>query len=138
MERLERYAHPRNAALLKVLKSTAIKGKGDVYDLHGYELHTHPDLCDYLQGLNPYCYGGACGIPVLANERGIIFAVARGTSFMAFCLPEPERTEAMAAGSRDYPEAGEEWVSVEAWRTEHPKLIKWCRAAHAVANSIKE
>lgn len=132
----ERYAHPRNAALLKVLKATAVKGKGDVYDLDGYELHTHPDLCEYLQAFNRYCYGGAFGVPVLADEGGVIFAVARGTSFVAFLLPEPEQSAAKAAGGRDYPDAGDDWISVEAWKTDKDQMVKWCRAAHAYANSI--
>lgn len=133
----ERYAHPRNGPLLQLLKNTAVKGKGDVYDLDGYELHTHPDLCDYLQGLNRFCYGGAYGVPVLANDQGILFAVARGTSFVAFQLPEPEQSEAKAVGGgQDFPEAGDDWISVEAWRTDQTLVVKWCRAAHAYANSI--
>jgi hypothetical protein len=133
---VERYAHPRNAALLKALQKTAVKGKGDVYDLDGYELHTHPDLCDHLQALNRPCYGGAYGVPVLANDRGVIFAVAHGTSFLAFRLPEPEQSAAKAAGGKDYADAGDDWISVEAWRTDKDVLTKWCRAAHAYANSI--
>jgi hypothetical protein len=133
---VERYAHARNGALLRALKGTAVKGRGDVTDLDGYELHTHPDLCDHLQALNRHCTGGAYGVPVLANDDGVIFAVARGTSFLAFLLPEPDRSEAKAAGGADYPEAGDDWVSVEAWRTDQELLTKWCRAAHAHANKI--
>ena len=71
VEPSERFAHPRNAALLEHLKKTAVKGKGDGYDLDGYQLHTHPDLGDHLQALNRACYEGAYGTPVLANDRGI-------------------------------------------------------------------
>ena len=130
--------HPLNAPLLAMLRKQGVKGSGDAYDLDGWQLHTHPDLCDHLQSLNRACAKGAFGVPVLANDRGLLFAVARGTSFLAFRLPEPERSEAKAAGGKDFPEAGEEWVSVEAWRTDKDILLKWCRAAHKDANSIKD
>jgi len=136
VEPSERYAHPRNAALLGFLKKTAVKGTGDGYDLDGYELHTHPDLCDYLQAFNRYCYGGAYGTAVLADESGVIYAVARGTSFVAFQLEEPEQSEAKAAGGADFPEAGDGWISVEGWRTDKDLMAQWCRAAHATANRI--
>jgi hypothetical protein len=77
VEPSERYAHLRNAALLRALKRSAVQGKGDVYDLDGYELHTHPDLCEHLESLNRHCYGGAYGVSLLANDLGVIFAVAR-------------------------------------------------------------
>jgi hypothetical protein len=130
--------HPLNAPLLKMLKAQGVKGSGDVYDLDGWQLHTHPDLCEHLQALNRACYKGAYGVPVLANDRTILFAVALGTSFLAFRLSEPERSEATAAGGKPFPEAGGDWVSVEAWRTETELLKKWCRAAHSTANSIKD
>jgi hypothetical protein len=136
VEPSERYAHPRNAALLRFLKKTAVKGTGDVYDLEGYELHAHPDLCEVLQAFNRHCYGGAYGIPVLADESGVLYAVARGTSFIAFQLPEPEQSEAKAAGGADFPEAGDDWISVEGWRTDRELMVKWCRAAHSYANTI--
>jgi hypothetical protein len=127
--------HPENAQLLALLRSTAVRGKGNEFDLEGYELHTHPDLCDHLRSLNPYCFRGAYGVPVLANDRSVVFAVARGTSFLAFRLSEPEHSEALAGG-KPFPEAGQDWVSVEAWRIDKDTLLKWCRAAHATANRI--
>jgi hypothetical protein len=133
----ERYAHPRNAPIMSLLKKTAVMGKGEIYELEGYELHTHPDLCEAFEALNRPCYGGVYGVPVLA-DRGVIFAVARGTSFIAFQLPEPERSEARAAGGKEFPEAGDDWISVEGWRTETDLMAKWCRAAHAYANTIAE
>ena len=130
--------HPLNAPLLAMLRAQGVKGSGDVYDLDGWQLHTHPDLCDHLRSLNRACYTGAYGVPVLANDKAVYFAVARGTSFLAFRLPEPERSEATAAGGKPFPEAGDDWVSVEAWRTDTGLLRKWCRAAHSYANSIKD
>jgi hypothetical protein len=66
----------------------------------------------------------------------VIFAVALGTSLLAFRLPEPERSEAGAAGGKDFPEAGDDWISVPPWSTEKDLLATWCRAAHAYANRI--
>ena len=137
VEPSERYAHPRNAPLLQLLKRTAVKGKGERYELDGYELHTHPDLCEAFEALNRHCTGGAYGVPVLA-DRGVIFALARGTSSIAFRLPEPERSEARTAGGKDFPEPGDDWISVEAWRTDEDLMARWCRAAHAYANTIAE
>ena len=133
MEPAERFTHPQNAALLKFLKTDAVQGRGDAFELEGWQLHTHPDLCDHLRALNPHCYRGAYGVPVLANDEAVVFAVARGTSFLAFRLSDPERSEALAGG-KPFPEAGQDWVSVEAWRIDKDTLLKWCRAAHATAN----
>jgi hypothetical protein len=134
----DRYAHPHNAALLKLLRKQGVPGKGDVYDLEGYELHTHPDLCDRLQSLNPGCYRGLCGVPVLANDRDLLFGVARGTSLLALRLPEPDYSEAKAAGGRDDADGGAGWILVDPWTTETGTLKRWGRAAHAYANSIKD
>jgi hypothetical protein len=133
---VERYAHPRNKALLKGLEKQGVKGRGDAFDLDGYQLHTHPDLCDLLRSLNPHCFGGAYGIPVLANDPGIVFALARGTSYVAFRLPDSDWEAAREAGGFDSPDLGEGWFGFEAWRTEKDLLTAWCRAAHADANKI--
>jgi hypothetical protein len=136
VEPSERYAHPRNADLLRHLKKSAVAGTGDVTDLDGYRLHTHPDLCDYLEAFNRSCYAGAYGVPLLVNDLGVIFAVASGTSLLAFLLPEPEQSEAKAAGAVDYLEAGAGWIFLPAWSTGKDLLSKWCLAAHAYANTI--
>lgn len=132
----ERYAHPRNAALLKLLKKASVRGRGEPYDLEGWQLHTHPDLCDHLQSLNRHCFGGAYGIPVLANDQGVVFALARGTSYVAFLLPDSDWEAARADGGFDSPDLGEGWFGFEAWRIKKDILTAWCRAAHAYANTI--
>jgi hypothetical protein len=120
------------------LRPGGVKGKGEVYDLDGYQLHAHPDLSELLESLNPACYRGVYGIPVLANDRHLLFGVAIGTGFLALRLPDPEAAEAKAAGGYDFTEAGKPWVAVEPWKTETETLTRWCRAAHANANSIKD
>jgi len=132
----ERYTHPHNVALLKLLKKSSVRGTGDVYDLQGWQLHTHPDLREHLQSLNRACFGGAYGIPVLANDARIIFALARGTSHVAFRLPDSAWEEAREAGGVDAPDLGEGWFGFEAWKTAKDVLMKWCRAAHAHSNTI--
>jgi hypothetical protein len=133
---VERYAHPKNAALLKLLEKQAVQGRGEAYDLEGYQLHTHPDLCDHLQSFNRFCFGGAYGIPVLANDAGVIFGLARGTSDVAFRLPDSQWEKAREAGGVDSPDLGEGWFGFEAWRVEKDVLMQWCRTAHDYANKI--
>jgi hypothetical protein len=136
VEPSERFAHRRNVPLLALLKNAAVKGRGEPFDLEGYQLHTHPDLCDHLQSLNPHCYAAAYGIPVLANDGGVLFAMARGTSHLAFLLSDSDWEKAREAGGFDSPDLGEGWFGFEAWRTDKEVLLKWCRAAHAFANKI--
>jgi len=136
VEPSERYAHPRNAALLKVLRKSGVKGRGEAYDMDGWQLHTHPDLCDHLQSFNRLCFGGAYGIPVLANDAGVIFALAQGTSYIAFLLPDSKWEDARAAGAFDSPHLGEGWFGFEAWSTHKDILMEWSRAAHGYANTI--
>ena len=56
-------------------------------------LSTHPDLVEYLWNLDA---ASACTIdgrspPLLSHPAsGVIFGLARGTSTLAFRLPEPE------------------------------------------------
>ena len=126
---------PQNATLHALLQKQGVKGTGDVYDLDGWQLHTHPDLCERLQSLNPHCYRGAFGVPVLATDRGVWFGVAIGTSTLALRLPPDE---AKAAGGRDFPNAGPDWVSVDPWQTDLDTLKRWARAALKQATLIKE
>lgn len=126
---------PQNTTLHALLQKQGVEGTGDVYDLDGWQLHTHPDLCDRLQSLNPHCYRGAYGVPVLATDRDVYFGVAMGTSTLALRLP-PE--EAAAAGGREFPTAGAGWVSVDPWKTDLDLLKRWCRAAQILATTIKE
>lgn len=133
---VERYAHPKNGALLKLLEKQAVKGRGEAYDLDGYQLHTHPDLCDHLRSFNPYCFGGAYGIPVLANDADVIFALAQGTSYVAFRLPDSTWEAAREAGGVDAWQFGEGWFAFEGWRIEKDILMQWCRTAHDYANKI--
>ncbi len=124
----DRFPHPANAALLAHLEKKPGPAKTE-YRLEGYELHAHPDLMDHLYPLNPCCKASAYGYPVLAGAGGIIFAVAMGTSFLAFRLGEDERPK----GGTPFPEAGPGWAAVDPWRTEAKTLSALCRAAHAAA-----
>lgn len=118
--------------LQELLRNQGVKGTGDVYDLDGWQLHAHPDLCDRLQSLNPHCYRGAYGVPVLATDRGVPFAFAMGTSTLAFRLPGDQ------AEGRPFPDAGPDWVAVDPWKTDVETLKRWCRAAQKLATPIKE
>jgi hypothetical protein len=136
VEPSERYAHSRNAALLNQLKTSGVPGRGEPYDLDGWQLHTHPDLCDHLQSLNRFCFGGAYGIPVLANDAGVVFALAQGTSYVAFQLPDARWEAAREAGGVDAWQFGEGWFAFDAWKTPKDALLEWCRTAHDFANKI--
>ena len=122
-----------DAVLLAFLKAQGVKGSGDVYDLDGWQLHTHPDLCEQLEKLCPACYGGRYGVPVLAGAEGVVFALALGTSTLAFRLDGAARAEALEAGGREFREAGDGWTAVDPWRTPLETLKRWCRRAQADA-----
>ena len=124
--------------LRDLLKKQGVQGTGDVYDLDGWQLHTHPDLCDRLRSLNPQAYQGMYGVPVLSTGRGALFAVAMGTSLLALRLPDAEAAEAKAAGARDWSEGGDGWLAVEPWSTNESTLKRWCRAAQSQAAIIKD
>jgi hypothetical protein len=127
--------HPLNAPLLEMLKAQGVKGSGDVYDLDGWQLHTHPDLCDHLRKLVPACYGGCFGVAVLAAGNGVIFALALGTSTLAFRLLRGVFLyEVGDHGGCWFPDAGEGWVAVEPWKTPFETLKRWCHSAHRRAN----
>jgi hypothetical protein len=72
-------------------------------DVDRLALGTHPELVDHLWSLLGDASGAsACvidgrSLPLLASpERGVIFALAGGTSTLAVRLPEPELSEALA------------------------------------------
>jgi hypothetical protein len=129
--------HPQNATLHALLRQHGVKGTGEVYDLDGWQLHTHPDLCDRLQSLNPACYRAVFGVPILSNDRGLYFGVAMGTSVLALRLPGSEAAEAAHTGARGFPDAGDAWTAVDPW-TDLEILKRWGRAALLQANSLKE
>ena len=131
--------HPLNATLLEMLKAQGVKGSGDVYDLDGWQLHTHPDLCEHLQKLCPACYGGRYGVPVLSGGNGVIFAFALGTSTLAFRLISgTTRLEVLEAGGRAFPDAGDGWIAVEPWRTPFDTLKQWTHTAQMFARDSEE
>jgi hypothetical protein len=136
MDPRAQYPHRKNAALLDYLQKHATSKPPEekhVYDIDTYELHTHPDLCDHLYGLNPHCKGAAYGYPILVEPGGIIFGLAMSTSFLAFRLPPPDHENAVRAGGAAAPDLGEEWVSFPAWATDAIILQEWCRKAHGAA-----
>jgi hypothetical protein len=113
-----------------------------------YQLGTHPDLVEQLwdrltTGLPVDCRWVVYRRPVLVHpSTGVLFAFASGTHLYALRLPEPERTEALAAGARrryevrgvvrlDLDEIGEQWI-LGHW---HSDESRWCRAAYELAGS---
>jgi len=134
MDPRAQYPHRKNAPLFECLQKRATSqpvGERTAYDIDEYEVHTHPDLCDFLWSLNPYLKGAAYGYPILSEPGGVIFGVATGTSFLALRLPEPERGKAVLAGAQAAPDLGQDWVFFPAWRTDAVALKEWCRKAHA-------
>lgn len=135
---MEKFPHPANAALLRHFKNRATpatpRNKSN-YDIDEYELHTHPDLVEHLWDLNRHCKAAAYGYPVLASDKGVVFGVAAGTSFLALRLEGRDRAAAIEQGGKAFREAGRNWVSFEAWRFDGPRLKEWVRAALAGAVS---
>jgi hypothetical protein len=137
VEPRERFAHPRNARLLEVLKEGAVKETGGAGDLDGYRLRTQRDLCELLRSLNPACFGGAYGAPVLMSGRGVIFAVARGASYLVFRIPGAQGDDATDAGGFYSPDIGPGWIGFHVHEIGRDVLTKWCGEAQAHANNIE-
>lgn len=108
-------------------------------------LRCHPDLCERLQGLAGELPGTVGryveGFAVLIHDNGVVFAIAAGTSWLAFLLPGHTHSAVVRSqwGLRDL---GGEWVDVDPWMTDVPayeglrRIRGWSRAAHAHASSV--
>lgn len=113
-----------NAAILHYLAKYTVpesKTPDSSWIADGYDLHTHPDLGELLEqiGQPTNCLAFYfLGYNVLATTAGIIFALAKGTSTIAFHLPDPaDKQNALLAGAILYKEVGPEWVEFPAWNT---------------------
>jgi hypothetical protein len=107
-------------------------------------LRCHPDLCERVHGLASELPGAAGryveGFAILLDEHGVVFAIAAGTSWLAFLLPARTHSAVVRSqwGLRDL---GGEWVDVDPWMTDVPayeglrRLRGWSRAAHAYAHA---
>ena len=99
------FASPANAGVLRYLKiehpelaRTTLPAQVNIFSLG-----THPDLVEYFWKL-PASLPGACAavvdersFPLLVHpQSGVIFGLAGGTNTLAFRLPEPELTKALA------------------------------------------
>jgi hypothetical protein len=99
------FASPANAIVLRFLGVSHLELARTTppAQVNYVSLGTHPDLVEYFWGLaaelpsSCACVVGERSFPLLVNSRsGIIFGLAGGTSTLAFRLPEPELTTALA------------------------------------------
>jgi hypothetical protein len=150
------FEHPVNARVLTLLRSRdpgtrlpPSAAPDEVTDPY-YTLGTHPDLVerlwDKLGGILPVdCRWVVYGRPVLAHpQTGIIFGLASGTLVYALRLPELERAEAIANGSKrthtysngsvlNVEEIGDEWV-LGSWLSSE---AAYCLAAYRLAGDTR-
>lgn len=107
-------------------------------------LRCHPDLCERVHGLASELPGAAGryveGFAILLDGDGVVFAIAAGTSWLAFLLPG--RTHSAVVRSRwGLRDLGGEWVDIDPWMTDVPayeglrRLRGWSRAAHDYAHA---
>ena len=98
------FASPANAPVLRFLGVSQPELARTTLPAYanGLALGTHPDLVEYFwelpAGIRIRC---ACVVnersfPLLVNPGGIIFGLAGGTNTLAFRLPEPELSVALA------------------------------------------
>lgn len=152
------FTSPANAAILAYLHiddpaQAVFTPAAEVHALKlGMSLGTHPDLVDYFWGLAADLPGNCAGVinqrssPILANPAsGVIFGMAGGTSTLAFRLPEPERSAALAVPGYGteyhYPHSvvraadlGEGWALIRPFEKIN---AAWCRAAHDHAGTLR-
>ncbi len=119
---LEQYAVPESRA------------PAERWIVDGYDLHTHPDLGEWLEevGKPTGCFTFYfLGYNVLATQAGVIFALAKSMSTLAFRLPHPtNRRNALLSGATPYLDIGPEWVEFHAWNTEASILQTFCISAY--------
>jgi hypothetical protein len=98
-------AHPANATVLRFLgiARPELAHATAAADADRLVLGAHPDLVDHLWSLlgdeasECACVVDGRSFPLLVSPRsGVIFALAGGTSTLAFRLPQPELAEALA------------------------------------------
>ena len=152
------FASPANQPILAHLRidnpgEAVFTRAAEVHALKlGMSLGTHPDLVDYLWGLARDLPGECAGVinqrssPILVNPTsGILFAMAGGTDTMAFRLPEPERSAAMAVpgygAEYHYPHSvvrasslGDDWALVKPFEK---IIVAWCRRAYDYAGTLR-
>jgi hypothetical protein len=99
------FASPANATVLQFLGVSHPERARTTppAQVNIFSLGTHPDLVEYFWKLAAElpsrcpCVVGERSFPLLVNSRsGVIFGLAGGTSTLAFRLPEPELTAALA------------------------------------------
>jgi hypothetical protein len=134
-----------NRAVLSVLSRGAVsRPADDPWALDGFELDTHPDLCERLDQLAVGKLGGGSigldGVPALV-EGSVIYAVARGTSRIDLRIPSgPSLAEALEHGGEPAADFGTGWICVDAWLTDLPSvkgaalLRSWVAAAAGMAD----
>jgi hypothetical protein len=104
------FAHPRNRSLFDYFSQNS---RWDVA-AQQYETRTHPDLAEILFDLSPdpvVRKGHAYGRPVIANNQGLIFAWAGGTSDFFTRLNGEKIEAACREGARQDPTYPPEWVN---------------------------
>lgn len=105
----------------------------------------HPDLCDRLASsaaqLPAVKLRYLAGFPVLLHANGVAFAVAAGTTWIAFRIPALGQRAVLRSqwGTRGLDTA---WVDVDPWISALPayegtsRLRGWARAAHSHAGQL--
>jgi hypothetical protein len=110
------FTQAENQSLFERLKGDskiASPDKDPQWVLGGYEVRSHPDLVEILDGLigdSEVRKGSAFGRPVIANGRGLVFAYAGGTHYIFLKLREERRDSARQDGGRWDPTYGKDWI----------------------------
>jgi hypothetical protein len=89
----------------------------------GYELHTHPDLCERFcevtrgEGPVEYRWGGVIAL----DRRGVAFAYALGMRAIWFRLTTvPDDLELRDTAAESPPRERPQWVGVDPWQSDIP------------------
>lgn len=141
-----RVSHLMNEKVVALLRSKALLkrdgGCSSPWDIDDYELHTHPDLHEKMRKIAENvlveCEYAAYGYPILANKAGIIFAIALGTSVLAFRLPPDAIREMVKEGGAVKREYGDDWVTIDPWGRDNNSLKRWCLAAYLFSETLSQ
>jgi hypothetical protein len=109
---------PFNEPVIRHLRNQAAPGRGDTWDLQGWELHVHPDLSDRFAQVSPtgVALTPAYGVHVL-TASGVAAGFVQGTSCLFLRLPvEPLKV----AQSHDCAAifAAPNWYAIDPWQSD--------------------
>lgn len=132
----ERFKNPANHAVIEYIRRENPFAHSDIGT-------TLIKLAKRIPAAHYYCPTFAsCAYVVLHTDANVIFAIALGMLAIAFRLPAAVVIEAVANGTGEASDIGDDWLSVSPFPkgvavvTSDARLLRWCEAAYSYAANL--